>query len=85
MNKKLAAILGVILLAGCGGGSEAQKDYERCAEENSFGSECTREEFEDFLYNEAEYNQLTPLSEMTEVNQVETIREINDKIDKIFE
>lgn len=84
MKKVIAtSFVALMLMTGCGN-NEARDDYARCNDEYASGMECTKDEFKDWLYDDAEYNNLIPVSDMEPSNQMKIINEINDKIDEIF-
>ncbi|QJT70466.1 hypothetical protein [Microcystis phage MaeS] len=82
----LPSYLTLFLLAGCNN-SEAQEDYERCNEEFAGGSECTKEEFKDFLILEAEADAdiIGGIDNATAETQKQITNEISDKVAEIFE
>jgi len=73
------------MLTGCGQ-SDAEEAYERCNEGYADGLECTREEFEDFLYLEAEDHAFLygGLDEATAETQKKVINDINKQVEEIF-
>lgn len=74
----LSSGLVVMILAGCGK-SEAEKDYEACNEEYAAGTECTREEFRDYLIEDFK-NNAQLVGGIDELNPDVTVGEL-DKID----
>lgn len=83
MKKFLFVFLMILImtLSACGN-SDAIQNYEKCNDE--LETECTEQEFENWLMEEAEYNKLIPFSELDNTNQNEYLEEVEEQIEEIF-
>ncbi|MEK5425715.1 hypothetical protein [Cytobacillus sp. FSL R7-0680] len=77
----LILLIAIAILVACGK-SEAVENYEKCNEE--LETECTQQEFEEWLMMEAEYNKLIPFSELDPSNQIEYLDDVEDQVVEIF-
>lgn len=85
MKKIIVTIFSLFALTGCGQ-NNAQEDYDRCNEEYAEGTECTEEEFREFLVTDAEeVAGGMGIDEMTGDTQSKVLEEIDEKVAEIFE